>query len=110
MANLPKISLDNQWRYRFSTADDDLATPSLNDSDWEWTTFTSLVVSKVSPPDVIWLRKRFDLNPTEACIRYFLRCDDSVYPMTIYLRGDVVAQTGNDSYMDIDITDYFVVG
>ena len=105
MTLIPKISLDEKWRYQFAPVGDDYSKPSFDDSDWEWTTFTGLAIPKVSPPDVIWLRKRFDLNPSEACVRYFLRCDDSTIPMVVYLRGRKVAETGNDSHIDIDVTD-----
>jgi len=84
---------------------EDYSQPNFDDSGWEWTTFTKLAVQKVSPPDAIWLRKRFDLNPPEACVRYFLRCDDSAIPMIVYLRGQKVAETDNDSHLDIDVTD-----
>ncbi len=106
MTNLPKISLDEKWLYQFATTDDDFSMPTIDDSDWEWTTFTSIAVPKVSPPEIIWLRKRFELNPAEACIRYFLRCDDGAYPMKVYLRGEIVAESGNDSYIDVEVTDY----
>ncbi len=106
MTQIPKISLDEKWRYRFATSDEDFSNPSFDESDWEWTTFTGLTIPKVSPPDVIWLRKRFDLNPAEACIRYFLRCVDSAMPMTVYLRGQKLTESGNDSHLDLDITDY----
>jgi len=106
MTQIPKISLNEKWRYRFSTEHEDFSNPSFDDSDWEWTLFNDVPIPKLSPPDVIWLRKRFDLNPAEACIRYFLRCSDSAYPMTIYLRGQSIKTTGNDAYLDMDITDY----
>jgi len=78
----------------------------MDDSNWEWTVFTALEVPRLTPPDVIWMRKRFDLQPTEACMRYFLRCDRSSYPMRLYLRGKLIEQTGNDDAIDIDVTDF----
>jgi len=105
MTQIPKISLNEKWRYHYATKDDNFSNPKFDDSDWEWTTFTDIPIPKGSPPEVIWLRKQFDLKPSEACIRYFLRCDVSSYPMTVYLRGQEVAQSDNDSNIDIDITD-----
>lgn len=106
MTQIPKISLDEKWRYHYATASDNFSNPNINDSDWEWTTFTGLDMPKVAPPEAIWLRKRFHLNKSEACLRYFLRCDDSSLPMTVYLRGQKIAELGNDANLDVDVTDY----
>lgn len=106
MTQIPKFSLNEKWRYRYATDSEDYSSPSVDDSEWEWTLFTDVPVPKLSPPDVIWLRKRFDLNPAEACIRYYLRCSASSYPMTIYLRGQAIDKRGNDSFIDLDVTDY----
>ena len=106
MTQIPKISLNEKWHYRFATEQESYSNPAVDDSDWEWTLFTEVPIPKVSPPAVIWLRKRFHLNPMEACVRYYLRCDRNSYPMTVYLRGHAVAQGSNDSYLDVDVTDY----
>lgn len=106
MTQIPKISLNEKWRYRFAAQEESYSDLSLDDSDWEWTRFNEVPIPKLSPPDVIWLRKRFDLNASEACIRYFLRCDNTSYPMNVYLRGELIAQSGDHSFLDVDVTDY----
>lgn len=106
MVLIQKIPLHEKWRYCYATLSEDYSSVTIDDSDWDWTTFTEIPNLAMSPDDVIWLRKRFDLNPTEACIRYFLRCDGCAYPMTIYLRGQAIAHYDIGSNLDVDVTDY----
>ena len=103
MEQLSKISLNIGWHYRQATESEDYAGLSIDDSKWEQVDFGD--IEKPSS-NIIWLRRRFDLTPMTACVRYFLRCDESGYAMTIYLRGQVVAEVDRDSAIDIDVTDY----
>jgi hypothetical protein len=101
-----KISLNNKWRYCYATKSEDYSDVTVDDSNWDSITFTDIPIEEMSPHDVIWLRKRFDLTPAEACVRYFLRCEGRAYPMTIYLRGQAIAQYDKEAYLDVDVTDY----
>ena len=106
MIQLQKISLNTNWYYRFAPQSDDYSRESLNNVGWTLRAFSDVPFSKMSLQNVLWLRKWFDLNPRDACVRYFLRSDLRVYPMTIYLRGQAIAHYDNDLSLDVDITDY----
>lgn len=106
MEQILKISLNNKWRYCYAKKSEDYSGTTVDDSDWDSITMTDIPIEEMPSYDVIWLRKRFDLTPTEACVRYFLRCEGSIYPMTIYLRGQAIAQYDKESYLDVDVTDY----
>lgn len=101
-----KISLNEDWRYYYTTQNDDFSQSAHDDSEWEWLSFNELSNIELSPSGVVWLHKRFTLNPSEACIRYFLRCEKGLYPMEIYLRGKLIAKTKNDESIDIEVTNY----
>lgn len=106
MEQLQKILLNARWQYYESTETDDYLNVKLDDSHWEWTsTFSELPISNRAETDVLWVRKRFELTPTDACVRYFLRCTGCVYPMTVHLRSQVIAQV-DDMGLDVDVTDY----
>ena len=106
MTQIPKISLNEKWRYHYASESEDYSGVDVDDSDWKWTTFTDILIPRLSPSDVIWLRKRFDLNPAEACVQYFLRCKNIAYPMTVYLRGQKVIAGEANSRINVDITNY----
>jgi hypothetical protein len=106
MVQISKFLLNTNWRYCYATKSEDYSSVTVDDSDWDLVAFTDIPISKMSPHEVIWLRKRFDLTPAEACLRYFLRYEGRAFPMTIYLRGQAIAQYDKNSVLDVDVTDY----
>lgn len=106
MTSIPRISLNEEWRYRFASQNEAYFEPDFDDSDWEWTLFDSIPISNTAPPEAIWLRKHFDLLENENCIRYFLKCTNLVYPTQIYLRGTVITSTAMGTALELDVTDH----
>ena len=106
MEQISKFLLNSNWRYCYATKSKDYSHVTVDDSDWDLATFADIPISKVSSHELIWLRKRFDLTPAEACLRYFLRGKGWGFPMTIYLRGQAIAQHDEESVLDVDVTDY----
>jgi|GEM_PF-1866632 len=106
MLQLQQISLNTNWQYHFADQSDDYSSVTHKNSNWDWTTLTDFPPAEVSAHYGLWLRKSFDLHPTEACVRYFLCCDVMAYQMTIYLRGQVIVQCERGDVLDVDITDY----
>lgn len=106
MADLQQISLDTNWQYHFAIQSEDYSSVIADNATWDSMSFTEFPLLDISPSGILWLRKQFDLNPTETCVRYFLQCDAIAYPMTIYLRGQMIAQYDDNVGLDIDITDY----
>lgn len=105
MENLQKIVLNTRWQYYESTQTQDYLNVRLDDSHWEWTTLADLPISNRGANDVLWIRTRFSLTPTDACVRYFLRCAGWAYPTRIYLRLQEIAQV-DATDLDVDVTDY----
>ena len=104
MAELQKVSLNTNWQYRFAPESDNYSSVTMDDSDWSLTDFADIPIMNTSLHNILWLRKCFDLLPTDACVRYFLRSHGHVYPMTVYLRGQAIVHC--DGVLDVDVTDY----
>lgn len=106
MTTLPKISLNEKWRYHNTADAQNYAAVNVDDSDWEWTLFTELPISSIPASTTVWLRNRFDLLQTEECVSYFLRCDYCAFPMKCYLRGKLIADVPARAALDFEITDF----
>jgi hypothetical protein len=106
MKNITIKSLNKNWQYCAADINEDFSSPQLDDTEWAYVTDVGFDALMRAPSDMIWLRQRFDLSLTDVCMRYFLRCDGCFVPMTIYLRGRVVAIYRADEALDVDITDY----
>lgn len=106
MEKITKISLNKNWQYCIADMSEDFSSPQLDDSDWAYVPTIDFDLLMRASSDRVWLRQRFDLSPTDVCVRYFLRCAGCSVPMTIYLRGRVVAIYRADEALDVDITDY----
>jgi len=105
MEQLRKILLNTRWQYYKSTQVEEYLDVKSDDSHWEWTTLTNLPISNRVSDDVLWMRTWFNLTPTDACVRYFLRCSGCAYPMQVYLRGQVITQIDGVD-VNVDVTDY----
>jgi hypothetical protein len=105
MEQLQKISLNTSWQYIYSAQSEDYSSVIRDNSDWSLIDFADVPTLAHASHNVLWLQQRFDLMPTDVCVRYFLRCVGYSYSMTVYLRGQEIAQSDKVG-LNVDVTDY----
>ncbi len=57
-----------------------------------------------------WLQRRFDLTPTEGCVRYLMQVETLPPSTKVYINDQFIADGDTADVLRIDVTDYVTLG
>ena len=60
----------------------------------------------MSPGQVNWLRKRFELEAGEDCLRYRLCAKEMPCTVKVYLRGELLTALDAGTKLSLDVTNF----
>lgn len=114
MTNQLEINLGTDWLYHFTTnTSADFSKTEIKETGWiplpqlsDWS------VSKTGQGGTDWFRRRIVLQPTDGCVRYFLRIERVPESVVVYVNGTKVDAAGGGDPKPFykDITDYVALG
>jgi hypothetical protein len=114
MANQMEINLGTDWLYLF-TANTGADYSKLDTKNTAWIPLPQLSdwsVTKTGQSGTDWFRRHIELEPTEDCVRYFLRIERVPEQVVIYLNGTRVdsLSASENRPLHTDVTDFVALG